>query len=713
MNGQPVGRIRTQVILMAMLAALAVASAILFGGIEQLSAQSATVPVRIGTTLEPAQLTVAVGTTVRWDNADSARHRMRSTSGPAEFDGDIQPAASFSFTFRAAGTYQYRDDRAPKLSNYWGTVTVTAGTAPQASATGTVAPGSPATAEVTMAGRAFAPAALTVATGAVVTFRNNDGREHTATARDGSFDSGVIATGSTFVKTFATPGSYAYLCAIHPDMTGTVNVTGPGGAPPTTGPTTPTPTPTPTPARAASDVSIIDFGFAPADFHVAVGGTVTWVNNGVALHTVTARDGSFDSGYIGAGGTFSRAFATAGTYQYICSLHSNMAGSVVVGAVPGAPTPPVATPSPRANPPSDVRAIEFAFEPAELNVAVGTTVTWANVGVAPHTITARDASFDSGTLKAGATFSFRFDKPGTFPYLCAFHPDMTGRVVVPDATGAAPPPQAPPARPAVVPAAAPPGAPGTTDVEVVDFGFAPSSVQIPVGGSVRWINSGVAPHTVTATDGAYDSGYLNRGEQFTRTYPTEGTFNYLCALHPGMTGAVVVGKASAPSAAARTTGSTAPSNGGSPGAITSATPASGRVEAEMRDIVFEPSHLVIKSGSTVAWTNTGGAPHTVNARDGSYSSGIKNHNEVFEHRFDAPGTFEYFCAVHPTMIGTVEVVAAEGAAALGSSVPTTEVGSGGTPGVAMVLSFLAALVLGAAGMYVLMKRQAGSRGGTL
>ena len=83
-----------------------------------------------------------------------------------------------------------------------------------------------------------------------------------------------------------------------------------------------------------------------------------------------------------------------------------------------------------------VTIVDFAFQPATLEVPVGTTVTWTNQGSAPHTVTADDGSFDSGTLQPGGTFSMTFDTPGTFTYHCEIHPNMMGTIVV---TAAAPP----------------------------------------------------------------------------------------------------------------------------------------------------------------------------------------------------------------------------------------------------------------------------------
>jgi len=68
-----------------------------------------------------------------------------------------------------------------------------------------------------------------------------------------------------------------------------------------------------------------------------------------------------------------------------------------------------------------VEVVDSAFEPAELSVAAGTTVVWSHEGNAPHTVTADDGAFDSGTLNSGDTFEFTFEEPGEYPYHCTFH----------------------------------------------------------------------------------------------------------------------------------------------------------------------------------------------------------------------------------------------------------------------------------------------------
>ena len=76
------------------------------------------------------------------------------------------------------------------------------------------------------------------------------------------------------------------------------------------------------------------------------------------------------------------------------------------------------------------KVVDFAFNPATLTVAAGTTVTWTNTGSVSHTVTADDGSFDSGTLPSGGTFQHRFATPGTYAYHCNIHHSMTAKVIV-------------------------------------------------------------------------------------------------------------------------------------------------------------------------------------------------------------------------------------------------------------------------------------------
>ncbi len=72
----------------------------------------------------------------------------------------------------------------------------------------------------------------------------------------------------------------------------------------------------------------------------------------------------------------------------------------------------------------------LAFDPDSVTIKVGESVTWTNEDSSTHTVVANNGEFDSGSLAKGDTFTFKFDKAGTYPYHCSIHPSMTGTVVV-------------------------------------------------------------------------------------------------------------------------------------------------------------------------------------------------------------------------------------------------------------------------------------------
>ncbi len=82
-------------------------------------------------------------------------------------------------------------------------------------------------------------------------------------------------------------------------------------------------------------VEVKGFRFQPADVSVASGETVEWTQTDNTIHTVTSGepgspDGEFDHRDFGQGETFSHVFAKAGTYEYFCSIHDSMTGTVTV-----------------------------------------------------------------------------------------------------------------------------------------------------------------------------------------------------------------------------------------------------------------------------------------------------------------------------------------------------------------------------------------------
>lgn len=88
-------------------------------------------------------------------------------------------------------------------------------------------------------------------------------------------------------------------------------------------------------------VKISDFSFQPASISVTTGSTVVWTNEDSVSHTITADDGSFDSGSIAGGSRFEHIFSQSGTYRYHCSIHPSMTGEVAVSeAESGSPSMP-------------------------------------------------------------------------------------------------------------------------------------------------------------------------------------------------------------------------------------------------------------------------------------------------------------------------------------------------------------------------------------
>ena len=73
---------------------------------------------------------------------------------------------------------------------------------------------------------------------------------------------------------------------------------------------------------------------------------------------------------------------------------------------------------------------DFDFTPMMMTVKAGTTVTWKNLDGEPHTVVSPDGVFRSHALDQGDTFTFKFDKPGTYKYICSIHPKMRAAIIV-------------------------------------------------------------------------------------------------------------------------------------------------------------------------------------------------------------------------------------------------------------------------------------------
>jgi plastocyanin len=81
---------------------------------------------------------------------------------------------------------------------------------------------------------------------------------------------------------------------------------------------------------------------------------------------------------------------------------------------------------------------------------------------------------------------------------------------------------------------------GTTQVSIQNFAFAPAALRVPVGAAITWTNEDDVPHTVTAQDKAFTSDALDTGASYSHTFTTPGVYAYYCAIHPVMTGQIIV-----------------------------------------------------------------------------------------------------------------------------------------------------------------------------
>jgi len=70
---------------------------------------------------------------------------------------------------------------------------------------------------------------------------------------------------------------------------------------------------------------------------------------------------------------------------------------------------------------------------------------------------------------------------------------------------------------------------------------------------------------------------------------------------------------------------------------------------------FQPGTLTVKAGTTVTWVNHDDEPHTVNENNKTFKSGTLDTDAKFSYKFTSPGTYNYFCSLHPRMTGQIVV----------------------------------------------------------
>jgi amicyanin len=117
-------------------------------------------------------------------------------------------------------------------------------------------------------------------------------------------------------------------------------------------------------------------------------------------------------------------------------------------------------------------------------------------------------------------------------------------------------------------------------------------------------------------------------------------------------------------------------------ATTGATRAGTSHAVDIANFAFAPATLTIQVGDTVTWTNLDAVQHTATSTTGAFDSGLLDQNESYSFTFTQPGTYDYLCTPHPSMVGQIVVQGAP--AATPAPAPSQAAGGGGTiPDVAM------------------------------
>ncbi len=177
--------------------------------------------------------------------------------------------------------------------------------------------------------------------------------------------------------------------------------------------------------------------------------------------------------------------------------------------------------------------------------------------------------------------------------------------------------------------------------------YEPDVAHVPQGHTIEWTNEDPMAHTVTSSldfGETFDSGMMNEGDvyQLDTTDMAIGEYEYMCILHPWMISTIVVEKPQEPT-------------------IADVSIPAGAGMISDGQIYFDPEDITVQSGTTVVWTSNDNAVHTVTSGtpddgpDGLFDSGMFSAGEKFEYTFSSQGTTDYYCIVHPWMVGTVTV----------------------------------------------------------
>ncbi len=248
---------------------------------------------------------------------------------------------------------------------------------------------------------------------------------------------------------------------------------------------------------------------------------------------------------------------TVGTYEFPGPDGPVLVGEQMVspafqitGGLAAAPTASASPSAPVNNPTVAVGEAQIELEdnvarPQVLTVAVGTRVKFGNRDAQARIIRSDSGAFTSGTLQKGEEYFYTFTEVGEYLYYSdpgggPGGQGLSGKIIVVRAGGSAP--AGNPTAAATTVGGSPTVAVGEAEVELEDFQMVPQVLTVKVGTRVKFSNKDQAVHTVTSDTGLFDSGSLQKGEEFFYTFAQAGEYPYYCAPHGGPGGQGMSGK---------------------------------------------------------------------------------------------------------------------------------------------------------------------------
>lgn len=175
--------------------------------------------------------------------------------------------------------------------------------------------------------------------------------------------------------------------------------------------------------------------------------------------------------------------------------------------------------------------------------------------------------------------------------------------------------------------------------------YDPDVAKVPKGYVVEWTNADTVAHTVTSSvdfGETFDSSLINGGQTFSldTNQLAVGEYEYLCVVHPWMIATLIIEE---------------------PKEDVRVSIPDGAGIQQIGQIYYEPEVIQVQVGTKIIWENNDSTIHTVTSGtpdegpSGLFDSELISAGSVFEYTFTSPGKVDYYCIVHPWMIGSVDV----------------------------------------------------------